>query len=322
MSASPPSREPLAAAAPATAGRGLRERRPRPASLPNLIVIGAMKCGTSALHYYLDLHPQTSMSHPKELNFFVDRSDGPSWTTATRRAPLDSNTGSWSKGIDWYARHFSADAAVRGESSPAYTVPAWSRVVVARMAAVVPDAKLVFMVRDPIERAVSHYLQALTTGQEDREVADALSDLDSPYVTRSRYRAMLEPFLAHFALTDILIVAQGDLRARKREVMRDVYRFAGVDDTFWSPKLERERNTSQAPGARTRFLRALRRSPALRLAYRLPEDAKWRIERAVSRPTDHPPLPQTLRDRLGEHLRDDVEGLRRLTGRQFADWSI
>jgi hypothetical protein len=66
-------------------------------ALPNLIVIGAQKCGTSVLHYYLSLHPEVSMSRPKELNFFIEERN-------------------WPRGVDWYKQQFDADARVRGEA--------------------------------------------------------------------------------------------------------------------------------------------------------------------------------------------------------------
>src|SRR6266480_7909195 len=71
-------------------------------ALPNLIVLGAQKCGTSGLHYYLSLHPEVWMSRPKELNFFLEERN-------------------WNRGVDWYRRHFDPDARVRGEASPNYT---------------------------------------------------------------------------------------------------------------------------------------------------------------------------------------------------------
>jgi hypothetical protein len=70
-----------------------------PGALPNLLILGAQKCGTSGLHYYLGLHPEVSMSKPKELNFFIEERN-------------------WTRGTDWYKRHFDASATVRGESSP------------------------------------------------------------------------------------------------------------------------------------------------------------------------------------------------------------
>ena len=70
--------------------------------LPNLIIIGAMKCGTSALHRYLGLHPEISMSDEKELNFFIEGMN-------------------WEKGLAWYESMFTGKAKVHGESSPDYT---------------------------------------------------------------------------------------------------------------------------------------------------------------------------------------------------------
>src|SRR5205085_12476815 len=93
-----------AIATPGAAPGAAEDRHVPPAggALPNLIVIGAQKCGTSGLHYYLSLHPEISVSTPKELNFFI----------AERNWPL---------GLDWYRSHFDAEARVRSEASPNYS---------------------------------------------------------------------------------------------------------------------------------------------------------------------------------------------------------
>jgi hypothetical protein len=122
------------------ADAGLIDRRreaPSPefasGALPNLIVVGAQKCGTSGLHFYLGHHPEIAMSSPKELNFFV----------------VERN---WSRGLDWYRGHFDPEAAVRGESSPNYTTYPHHLGIPERMHEAVPGAKLIFLVRDPLER--------------------------------------------------------------------------------------------------------------------------------------------------------------------------
>src|ERR671915_243608 len=74
----------------------------RVGALPNLVIIGAQKCGTSVLHYYLGLHPEVSMSKPKELNFFIEERN-------------------WPRGVEWYRGHFDPEARVRGEASPNYS---------------------------------------------------------------------------------------------------------------------------------------------------------------------------------------------------------
>src|SRR3954454_424581 len=108
--------------------------------LPKLLIIGAQKCGTTSLHTYLDAHPDVHMAAEKELDFFIED-----------RA--------WQRGLEWYATRFRDDAGVRGESSPNYTGwPVWDGVP-ERAAAVIPKARLVYLVRDPIDRIESHYLQ-------------------------------------------------------------------------------------------------------------------------------------------------------------------
>src|SRR5689334_9595383 len=108
-------------------------RRSHPAgqgALPNVIVIGGLKCGTTSLHHYLNLHPEIEMSRPKELNFFVEELN-------------------WDLGPDWYAAHFNASAPVRGETSPHYTARPRYDGVAERMRATLDDARLIYMVRDP-----------------------------------------------------------------------------------------------------------------------------------------------------------------------------
>ena len=79
-----------------------RRRRKRHAAMPNFIIIGGLKCGTTSIHHYLGLHPEIQMSKPKELNFFVEELN-------------------WDLGLDWYASRFDDRFKVRGESSPHYT---------------------------------------------------------------------------------------------------------------------------------------------------------------------------------------------------------
>ena len=129
------------------------------AVLPNLIVIGAERCGTTSLHRYLGAHPEIFMAKSKELDFFVTEL-------------------SWRKGRGWYEKQFRNGSRVRGESSPSYTAYPVHEGVAERMAALVPDAKLVYLVRDPIERTLSGYHHQRALALENRPLADALSDVE------------------------------------------------------------------------------------------------------------------------------------------------
>src|ERR671915_544163 len=97
--------------------------------LPNLIVIGAMKSGTTSLHNYLSLHPEIFMTEVKEPSFFT----------------LEGN---WWRGREWYEAQFPVAAKIRGESSPDYTKHPRHAGAPERMHAMIPDAKLVYLLRD------------------------------------------------------------------------------------------------------------------------------------------------------------------------------
>src|SRR5215218_3255372 len=100
----------------------------RVGALPNLLVIGAQKCGTSSLHRYLGAHPEVGMSRDKELDFL----GGPGFPN-------------WERGVDWYRAQFDADKSVRGESSPSYTAHPFVTGTAERAHALVPGAKLIYL---------------------------------------------------------------------------------------------------------------------------------------------------------------------------------
>lgn len=277
--------------------------------LPNLIIIGGMKCGTTSLHYYLGLHPEISMSCEKELNFFI----------AERN---------WGRGVDWYASHFGGPAKIHGESSPRYTNYPFEDGVPERMHAVVPGARLIFLVRDPIERIISHYVHWCALGRETRTLEDALAGLDgNAYVTPSRYSAQLEQYLRHFPRSQILIVDSEDLLRRRGETLRVIFRFVGVDDAFTSRQFARLRYRARDQRRKTRLGQWLTPlTQRLATLQDLPAGLRWRLEALpylpFSRPVARPTLDKGLRNKLGDLFRDDVARLRAFTGQAFADWNV
>ncbi len=182
-----------------------RRRRKRHAALPNLIIVGGLKCGTTSIHHYLGLHPEIQMSKPKELNFFVEELN-------------------WDLGLDWYASRFDDRFEVRGESSPHYTnLPRFEGVPARIRASLGPDARLLYMVRDPIKRILSHWVHATGAGYETREMVPTLSDPDSSYIQRSMYWMQLQPYLERFDRSQIEIVTQEELQTEREETMRRAF---------------------------------------------------------------------------------------------------
>ena len=202
---------------------------PREAPYPELLVIGAMKCGTTALHQLLDRHPDVAMAPGKELNFFFGADEPP------HEDPAEWwRHGQWHRGPAWYATQFDPRARVRGESSPGYTDPAHPEVA-ARVRALVPDVRLVYLVRDPLERAVSQWRHHVRDASETRRVDEALLDVASQYVDRSRYLERITPFLELFARDQLLVVVQERLRAHTDRELRRVLTHVGADPGLWDP---------------------------------------------------------------------------------------
>ena len=270
-------------------------------------MIGAQKCGTSGLHYYLSLHPEISMSKPKELNFFIEERN-------------------WPRGEDWYRAHFDARARVRGESSPNYTAYPQHLGVPERMHSVVPDAKLIYMVRDPLERIAAHWVHNYAKRREKGDLRATLTHPNTSYVARSQYHMQLQQFLAHYPLEQIARV-----RAGGAPHQRPRRRCAGCSSSSASTRASATL-ASASSATRPRARRAPRRL-AVRLerlgahaagAASCRRTSGWRSTsgcRCAAR-SSGPTSALALGPDALQVLREDAERLRELTGRDFATWSI
>ncbi|TMK69267.1 MAG: sulfotransferase domain-containing protein [Actinobacteria bacterium] len=191
---------------------------------------------------------------------------------------------------------------------------------------VVPAARIVYVVRDPIDRMLSHYMHNVGGGYDERPIEEALADPQSSYVTRSRYFFQLEPYLDAFGSGSIQIVSREELKNARPETMRRAFEFCGVDPNFTSEQFEREWETGVAKtGSRFRVMDRAVRLPGLRALDRnfdrFPESLRWIVERLVHDPeggeAPKPELPLDLRDELVGLFREDTARLEELAGRQF-----
>jgi hypothetical protein len=292
--------------------KSARRRRRKPhAAMPNLIIIGGLKCGTTSIHHYLGLHPEIQMSKPKELNFFVEELN-------------------WDLGLDWYASRFDDRFKVRGESSPHYTNLPRYEGVPERIRTHCPDAKLIYMVRDPIKRILSHWMHATGAGYETRDMIEVLSDPDTQYVNRSRYWTQLQPYLEHFDRSQIEVITQEELQADRDGTMRKAFAYAGVDENFSSEQFDREWEKSAAKsGDKYQFMEKLIKLPGFRSFDRnfdrLPERMRWLVEKVVHDPekpaAPKPVLPDDLRETLRGRFVEEVPELQKFAGREFVGWN-
>jgi hypothetical protein len=277
--------------------------------LPNLIIIGAAKCGTTSLHYYLGLHPQIAMSKEKELNFFIRELN-------------------WDKGIEGYRSNFTGQYVIHGESSPSYTAYPSYKGVSERMYSVVPEAKLIFILRDPIERIISGYIQRYSDGYENRRIEDILKDLDitNRYLSHSMYYLQLSQYLDYFPRSNILIVIMEDLHRNRQSTLQKIFKFLNVDETFYSQKFLKIKHSSIVKKRKNSigmFLKQLSETP---LAKKFSVEFRRNIGRILYLPfstgIERPVLNDDLKEKLIDYLKDDIDRLRQYTGCDFKDWNV
>ncbi|MCA9400224.1 MAG: sulfotransferase domain-containing protein [Candidatus Omnitrophica bacterium] len=280
--------------------------------LPNLIIIGAAKCGTTSLHYYLNLHPDIVMSDVKELNFFTEEFN-------------------WSKGLDWYQNHFKGEAKIFGESSPHYTNFPFYKGVPKRMHEVIPGAKLIFMVRDPFERMTSHYLDTVKGYLETRPFEEAMRDVNgSEYVPRSKYFYQLQQFLEYYPKERIFVLEAEELKNNRMEILQGIYQFLGVDDTFISEEVLIEKNVNadklKAKKARrwVRDLIKLESNPDSWFMH-IPAKMRENIKRTLlpkGEAVEKPEFSKELKEMLTDELKEDVKQLRQVMGLKLEHWPL
>jgi hypothetical protein len=282
---------------------------PDPERLPNLVVIGAAKAGTTSLHNYLDLHPDIVMSRDKEMRYFTDP-DCRSW-------------------IGRYQEYFPAGTRYRGESTPQYTKWPLFPGVADRIAELAPDTRLIYVVRDPVERALAEYVEEATWGVMAGDIDEHLADAGGAYnrlVAPSRYATQLREFQRHFAADRILVVDLDTLAEEPDASMSRVFDFLGLPGIDLDDEALAPRNAWGSKGAHPRWYRALRRPALIRAVHRLPthplEALRAIVRRRLAKPVERPaPSPETL-DRLRAVLAPEIADLREMTGLEFAGWSL
>jgi hypothetical protein len=194
-------------------------------TLPNLIGCGAGKSGTTSLYYYLSQHPQIYMAAAKEIHFFSRH---------------------FHKGVPWYESHFPTglDVPVVGEFSTSYML---DTAVPERIAALIPNANLLFIFRNPVERAYSNYWFSISIGTQDREqsFSDAIRTADGhkKYIASGCYYQHLAQFLRFFSPQQIFVMITEEFKRSPIQQMALCYDFLGVDSTF-RPDINQQYNVT------------------------------------------------------------------------------
>jgi hypothetical protein len=272
--------------------------------LPDFLVIGAMKSGTSSLYAYLRSHPEIFMAREKEPSFFGKN---------------------WSRGISWYEQLFeeAGEATAIGEASTQYSVYPFVPEVPSRIAELLPNVRLIYLVRDPIERMLSEYHYNVIRGLERDRLADRSLLRDRTYEYASRYALQVEQYMERFDLSQILVLKSEDLRDDRIHTLRRIYAYLGVDNGWQPPNLREEYNRSSERRPRP-IDRGVRMMPGYRLFATVAPSPLRKLKRRLTT-TEAPPRPvlsDRARSALEDRLRDDVCRLRLYVGDQFDGWGI
>jgi len=294
-------------------------------TLPNFLILGAARCGTTSLHYYLAEHPDVCMSSIKEPNYFLFDESG--------RACIDDRR-IVAKSVPDRARYerlFARPAAAVGEASPLYL---YNRETPALIRKAVPEARLIAIVREPVERTWSHFVY-VNDDLGDRTVSafrDSVEqELGLPYepyrtgthfVRLSAYAEQLERYRDVFPAEQLLVVGYGDLIRRTPETLAAICRFLDIDDSFGFDTSVQYNPSSGEQSLVARVDRLVRPAfPYLKKA--LPASVTGRLARgrarlrAASRSDAAPPIPTDLRAQLNAHFAPDREWLSREAGVTF-----
>jgi Sulfotransferase family len=297
-------------------------------TLPNFVIIGAGRSGTNQLYSLLTQHPQIYMSPVKEPNFFAFEGQelcfrGPGDDDVNRHSVIRlSDYRELFRGV-------SSERAV-GEASPRYMEVAGTA---ERIRHHIPDAKLIAILRDPIERAYSSFLLHVRDGRECcRDLGEALRlerqrrDENwswGAYFEGSLYYQQLSRFWRVFPSEQIRIFLFEDLVRHRRQLLHDVFRFLSVDEDF-EPGDEGLRNRGGTPRSRLLHRALTANAVTSRVKSLLPTPLRTtlaaRLRALRESNLDRPPLGEEVRRELAERYKEEVAKLEAAIGRDLSHW--
>jgi hypothetical protein len=300
-----------------------------PANLPDFIIIGAPKAGTTALYRYLGTHPDIYMTPVKEPRYMAFPGRRPDYRGNAARA--FNNAVVWRS--EEYSRLFDGrrHEKAAGEASPLYL---WSEEAPQTMLRLVPHAKLIAILRDPVSRAYSHFCHNRRLGREPHAAfraaldaeADRIADGWNPnfeYRGRGLFGRQIARYLDRFPREQLLILLQDDLKKRPAETLASVCRFVDVDDRFAFDTSTRHNVTAGMP-RRVWLSQLFVAESGLKDVARkvVPKPVRDVLFEKLYKPNlePTPPLDPAIRLSLRADFRDDVLLLQNLIGRDLSAW--
>lgn len=272
--------------------------------LPNLLIIGAMKSGTSSLHDYLALHPDIFMSTPKEIHFFTNEF-------------YDPNK------LDEYKNHFITNKKIAGTTPQNYTKchNHHFKSVPERIKKHIPDVKMIYIVRDPIKRYTSHIFESSFTRPPVRNLT--WEQKSSNFIKTGMYYMQIQAFLNHFKKEQIHILSLEDLQENKLVELNKIFRFLEVDemnDVSIFDFITNDVESKEYPYIiKTNFFFRLGNKISTKLTKIVGDKIR---DKYFSHLMKKRPLPKEEEVKIKAIIKDDVEKFRAFTEKSFSNWNI
>ena len=282
---------------------------------PEAYLIGAQKAGTTTLAYLLNQHPHITVARTKEPHFF---------------------THNWDKGLDWYKEQFlDSSDAICMDASTSYSMapltegPKRNRRkdqdytgVPGRIFRTNPDAKFIYLLRDPVERTYSGYWHKFRMGDENEDFRTAL--LNNPfYLDVSDYHGQLLLWLDYFPLSSFFFVLFDDIKKAPELVAKECCRFLGVSEEYTSFDLDTAKNQSYRVGRVGRRINQLALTyPGLRTALKpvIPRGVRELLSGIKAGSAPVPPMKEEDRAYLVEYFGEKNQNLQSLIGTSLDNW--
>jgi hypothetical protein len=265
--------------------------------LPNFIIAGAARSGTTSLYYYLKRHNDIFMSPHNEIRFF-DRIEN------------------YEKGPGWYEKHFEGYTGEKaiGEKSAAYL---HYECVPGKIAELIPDVKLLFILRNPVDRAYSHYWHRINLLNEYRSFEDVVKS-DSDIVSMGLYHKQIENYLNYFSKEQILFLLYDDLLDNSVSVLKTIYRFLKVDENFVPSNIGKIKN----PAGKSSIFIPQKQLSRLKQKARLPKFVKNIISSLGKTPSKkYPSMKYETRKYLIDFYHKENIKLSKLLDRDLSNWN-
>lgn len=284
----------------------------------DFFIVGAPKAGTTSLYYYLNEHPEIVMSSQKETDFFSDES--------LQKQGLYYGKNRISTMEQYHALFENYENKVVGEASVSYL---FYEDVPKKIKAYNASAKIIVMLRNPADRAFSHYLMDYRLGLINQSFASVLAEADKgrkqqlfyqQFVRLGLYYEQLKRYFETFGKENVHIIFYDDFKNDLQNQVQKTYDFLEVDSTFVA-QLNTKHNTFSMP--KSSWARNVYAFVQLRRLLRkiLPNQIVKQIKVILFSKTDKPVLSDKLRLQLNELYADDIKELAILLNRDLSQWT-